>query len=135
MADIYIKKQDLETDIFFDAIVSSNDLEKDNTYITASLMCIFTDASQKQIGEQIDGTIVGNKKYNVDKLSAENIKAYEEGILQSLSWLIEDGIVISISIETEKQGNLLKVAIAFKTDSENETNLKYSLDENLEILD
>jgi len=134
MADIYIKKQDLETDIFFDAIVENNDLLKDNTFVTAFLMCIFTDGSKKQIGTQIDGKIIGNKKYNLDKLSSENIKAYENGILESLQWLIDDSIVISITIETQKEGNLLKVAITFKVDAENEINLIYSLDENLEIL-
>jgi len=134
MADIYIKKQDLETDIFFDAVVSNNDLLIDNTYITASLMSIFTDASKKQIGTQIDGKTVGNTEYNLDKLSAVNIKAYEEGILAALQWLIDDSIVISITIETEKIGNLLKIIITFKTDTENEDNLIYSLDENLEIL-
>ncbi len=135
MSDIYIKKQDLETDIFFDAVVNNNDFEKDNTYVTASLMSIFTDASQKQIGTQIDGKTIGNKDYNVDKLSIENIKKYEDGLYAALQWLIDDSIVISINITTEKKGNILGVNITFKTDAENDDNLKYSLDENLDILD
>ena len=132
--DIYVKKQDLESDIFFDAIVSDNSLEKDDTYITASLMCIFTDGSKKQIGTQIDGSILGNKNYNIKKLSVENIKNYEDGILESLEWLIDDEIVTTIEIETEKSGNLLKVRIVFNGNSESENNLIYSLDENLDIL-
>jgi len=132
--DIYVKKQDLESDIFFDAIVSDNSLEKDDTYITASLMCIFTDGSKKQIGTQIDGSILGNKNYNIKKLSVENVKNYEDGILESLEWLIDDEIVTTIEIETEKSGNLLKVRIVFNGNSESENNLIYSLDENLDIL-
>lgn len=135
MADIYIKKQDMEDDIFFDMIVENNDLLKDNTYLTASLMSIFTDASIKQIGTQIDGNTVGNKEYNVDKLSVENIKNYEDGLKESLKWLIVDKIVTKIEISTFKQGNRLDVEITFTTDAENEDNLKFSLDENMDILD
>jgi len=132
--DIYIKKQDLESDIFFDAIVSNNTLEKDDTYITASLMCIFTDGSKSQIGTQIDGSILGNKNYNIKKLSVDNIKNYEDGILECLQWLIDDKIVSTIEIETEKSGNLLKVRIIFNGNDESSDNLIFSLDENLDIL-
>ena len=135
MADIYLKKQDLETDLLFDLVVENNDVQKDNTYITASLLSIFTDASQRQIGTQIDGQILGNKEYNLDKLSDENIKNYENGLKESLQWLLDDRIVTKIVIFTEKIGNRLNIQIIFTTDSENEDNLKFSLDENLEILD
>ena len=135
MADIYLKKQDLETDLLFDLVVENNDLQRDNTYVTASLLSIFTDASQRQIGTQIDGKILGNKNYNVDKLSADNIKDYESGLLEALQWLLDDRIVTNIEIETEKIGNRLNIKITFTTDLENEDNLIYSLDENLEILD
>jgi len=134
MADIYLEKQDLETDLLFDLVVENNDLKKDNTCITASLLSIFTDASQKQIGTQIDGKILGNENYNVDKLSQENIKAHEDGLIKALQWLIDDSIVTKIEIETEKVGNRLNVKIVFTTDAENEDNLIYSLDESLEIL-
>jgi len=132
--DIYVKKQDLESDIFFDAIVSNNTLQKDDTYITSSLMCIFTDGSKNQIGTQIDGSILGNKNYNIKKLSVENIKNYEDGILECLQWLIDDEIVSTIEIETEKSGNLLKVRIVFNGNDESSDNLIFSLDENLDIL-
>jgi len=132
--DIYVKKQDLESDIFFDAIVSNNTLQKDDTYITSSLMCIFTDGSKNQIGTQIDGSILGNKNYNIKKLSVENIKNYEDGILECLEWLIDDEIVSTIEIETEKSGNLLKVRIVFNGNDESSDNLIFSLDENLDIL-
>ena len=135
MADIYLKKQDVELDLLFDLVVENNDLQKDNTYVTASLLSIFTDASQRQIGTQIDGKTLGNKNYNVDKLSIDNIKDYESGLLESLQWLLDDRIVTNIDIETEKIGNRLNIKITFTTDSENEDNLIYSLDENLEILD
>lgn len=135
MSDIYLKKQDIELDLLFDLVVENNDLQKDNTYITASLLSIFTDGSQRQIGTQIDGKTLGNKNYNVDKLSVENIKDYESGLLEALQWLLDDRIVTNISIETEKTGNRLDIKITFTTDSENEDNLIYSLDENLEILD
>lgn len=135
MADIYIKKQDLETDIFFDAIIDNNDFKRDNTYVTASLMSIFTDASKKQIGTQIDGKTIGNLEYNIDKLSTDRIKAYKQGLYDATQWIKDDGIVTAINIETEKDGNLLKVAITFTTDNDNEDNLIFSLDENLEILD
>jgi len=133
--DIYVKKQDLETDIFFDAIVSENSLEKDDTYITSSLMCIFTDGSKSQIGTQIDGSVVGNKNYNIKKLSVENIKNYVDGQYECLQWLIDDSIVSNIEIETEKSGNLLKVRTIFTGNSGTVINLIYSLDENLDILD
>jgi len=132
--DIYVKKQDLESDIFFDAIVSNNTLQKDDTYITSSLMCIFTDGSKNQIGTQIDGSVLGNKNYNIKKLSVENIKNYEDGILECLQWLIDDEIVSAIEIETEKSGNLLKVRIVFNGNDESSDNLIFSLDENLDIL-
>ena len=135
MADIYVKKQDLETDFFFDLVVENNDLQRDDTYLTASLMSIFTDASQKQIGEQIDGKTVGNKEYNLNKLSTENIKAYEEGLRDALQWLLDDKIVTKIEIETEKKGNRLDVKISFTTDAENKDNLIYSLDESMQLLD
>ena len=121
--DLYIKKEDLETDIYFDAVLSSNDLKKDSSYVTASLMCIFTDGSKNQIGTQIDGKVLGNKNYNIDKLSVENIKNYEDGLYECLQWLIDDKIVSSIFIETKKVSNILKVNISFTTDSKNNDNL------------
>lgn len=135
MADIYLKKQDIELDLLFDLVVENNDLQKDNTYVTASLLSIFTDAGQRQIGTQIDGKTLGNKNYNIDKLSDDNIKDYENGLLEALQWLLDDRIVTNIEISTEKIGNRLDIKITFTTDSENEDNLIYSLDENLEILD
>ena len=134
MADIYLKKEDLENDLLFDMVVDNNDLQRDDTYITASMISIFTDASKPQIGTQIDGKILGNENYNIDKLSQENIKAYEDGILKAVQWLIDDSIVTNIIVETEKIGNRLNVKIVFTTDSENENNLIYSLDESLELL-
>ncbi len=132
--DIYIKKQDLESDIFFDAIVSNNTLEKDDTYITASLMSIFTDGSKKQLGTQIDGSTLGNKNYNIKKLSVDNIKDYIDGQYESLQWMIDDSVVSNIEIETEKDGNLLKVRTIFTGNDGSIDNLIYSLDENLDIL-
>lgn len=135
MADIYIKKQDVELDLLFDMVVENNDVKRDDSYVTASLLSIFTDASKRQIGTQIDGQTLGNKEYNVDKLSQENIKAYQDGLKKSLQWLIDDKIVKAISISAEKKGNRLDVRITFTTDSENDDNLIYSLDEQLSILD
>ena len=133
--DIYLKKEDLELDLLFDLVVENNDIKRDDTYITASVLSIFTDASIKQIGTQIDGQTLGNKNYNVDKLSVENVKAYEQGLRDCLQWLIDDKIVTKIEISTVKRGNSLEVKITFTTDAENEDNLIYSLDENLDILD
>jgi len=134
MADIYLKKEDLELDLLFDLVVENNDLVVDNTYVTAALLSIFTDASKPQIGTQIDGKILGKRKYKLDKLSEENIKAYEDGLNEALQWLVNDKIVTKIEISTEKKGNRLDIKIIFTTDSENEDNLIYSLDENLDIL-
>ncbi len=135
MADIYLKKQDVEQDLLFDLVIDNNNTESDNTYLTASLLSIFTDASQRQIGTQIDGKILGNKHYNIDKLSQENIKMYEQGLRDALKWLITDNIVTKNDIATQKQGNRLDVQITFTTDKENSDNLIFSLDENFEILD
>ncbi len=133
--DIYLEKKDLEVDLLFDMVVENNDIKSDPTYITASLLCIFTDASQKQIGTQIDGKILGNLNYNVDKLSQENVKAYEDGLKSALQWLIDDSIVRNIAILTQKQGNRLDVSITFTTDTDNKDNLIFSLDQELDILD
>jgi len=110
MADLDLKKEDLELDLLFDLVVEDNDVEKDDTYITASLLSIFTE------------------------LSEENIKAYEDGLRVALQWLLDDKIVAKIEISTEKDGNRLNIQITFTTDSENQDNLIYSLDEKLEIL-
>ena len=135
MADIYLKKQDLEADLLFDLMVENNNVLGDNTYLTASILSIFTDASIPQIGTQIDGKTLGNPNYNVDKLSAENIKAYEQGIVKATKWLIDDKIVTNITVLTEKIGNRLNVQVTFTTKNEGTDNLKYSLDEKMEILD
>ena len=135
MADIYLKKEDIERDLIFDLAIENNSAKSDNTYLTASLMSIFTDASKPQIGTQIDGKVLGNTEYNIDKLSQENIKKYEKGLRASLKWLLDDKIVTKIDIFTEKTGNRLDVSITFTTDSENSDNLKYSLDEKFEILE
>ena len=135
MADIYLKKQDLDLDLLFDIVVDNNTIKEDNTYVTAALLSIFTDASKPQLGTQIDGKTLGNKNYNIDKLSTDNIKSYEDGLKESLQWLIDDKIVTKVQISTQKNGNRLDVKITFTTDSENENNLIYSLDEKLDILD
>lgn len=134
--DFYIKKTDLETDIQFDMVVMDSDVIEDDTIVTASLVSIFTDGSKTQIGSLINGGVqIGNVKYHIDKLSIENIKAYENGLLNALNWLIEDGICSNVEVSTEKRGNILGVEITLTTDRGNELNLIYSLDENLEILD
>lgn len=133
--DIYLKKEDIEQDLIFDLAIENNSAKSDNTYLAASLMSIFTDASKPQIGTQIDGKVLGNTEYNIDKLSQENIKKYEKGLRASLKWLLDDKIVTKINIFTEKTGNRLDVSITFTTDSENSDNLKYSLDEKFEILE
>jgi len=131
--DIYLRKEYLEA--IFDIFVENNDIELDDTYLTASMISIFTDGSKRQIGTQIDGGTIGNKAYHIDKLSDENIKGYREGLYECLNWLILDKIVIKIDIATEKIGNRLNVSITFTTDDENQDNLKYSLDEKMKILD
>ncbi len=113
MADLYLKKEDLELDLLFDLVVEDNDVEKDDTYITASLLSIFTDASKPQIGTQIDGQILGNTEYNLNKLSEENIKAYEDGLRVALQWLLDDKIITKLEISTEKDGNRLNIQITF----------------------
>ena len=112
-----------------------NNWVTDNTIRTATLISIFTDASITQIGTQIDGNTIGNKHYNISKLSLENIKLYEKGLNDSLNWLILDKIVEKIGIITEKKGNSLLVEITFTLDSENETNVIFNLDEQMNILD
>lgn len=135
MADWYLKKSDIDSDIMFDLVVQNNDIKTDDSIVTATIISIFTDASLPQIGEQIDGKVLGNKNYTLDKLSTEGIKAYEEGILESIQWLIEDGVLSGTTISTEKQGNALLINLTLTVDAENEINLIYSLDEKLEILD
>ena len=135
MADLYLKKQNLETDIFFDTVVENNDILKDDSYLSASLISIFTDASKHQIGIFIDGGELGNKYYNLNKLSKEAIKENEDGLRDALQWLIDDGIVKEISISSLKYGNRLDRTITFTTNNETQDNLMYSLDENIGILD
>lgn len=133
--DLYVKLENLELDIIFDLVLENNDLIKDDSYLTASLLSIFTDGSKRQIGTQLNGDILGNINYNINKLSEENIKLYETGLFDALSWLIDDGIVLSISIETEKIGNRLNIKITFINSKGNPDNLIYSLDENMSLLD
>lgn len=132
--DIYLQEHIIGTDFFFDTVVENNDTKQDDSYITASILSIFTDASKRQIGTQIDGKTVGNREYHLDKLSDENIKKNEDGLRESLQWLIDDGIVSNIGITSAKSGNRLDRTITFHTNNENKDNLIYSLDENLNIL-
>ena len=64
--DLFLKKQDLENDIIFDLILENNDIKKDNTILTSTLLAIFTDGSKTNISEFIDGKIYGNKYYNIN---------------------------------------------------------------------
>ncbi len=132
--DLYIKKENLETDIIFDMVVIGNDVQRDSSYLTASLLSIFTDASKHQIGTQIDGSIVGNENYNISKLSEDNIKSYRLGIIKALKWLIADKIVSNYDVIVEKIGNRLNVEITFKKIDDSTDSLKYSLDEKFELL-
>ena len=132
--DIYLQEHIIDSEFFFDSVVENNDIKRDDSYITASILCIFTDASKKQIGTQIDGKVLGNREYHLDKLSDENIKKNEDGLRDSLQWLIDDGIVNKIDIISIKIGNRLDRTITFHTSKENKDNLIYSLDENLNIL-
>lgn len=132
--DLYVKKEDLETDIIFDLVVGDNDVSKDGSYLTASLLSIFTDGSKPQIGTQIDGSIIGNMNYNISKLSEENIKNYKNGLIKSLKWLITDRIVLSYIVEVEKKANRLNIKITFKKIDDDTDSLIYSLDENFELL-
>jgi len=132
--DIYLQDHIIGTDFFFDTAVENNDTKKDDSYITASILSIFTDASKRQIGTQIDGKTVGNKEYHLEKLSDENIKKNENGLREALQWLIDDGIVNKIDILSVKNGNRLDRTIIFYGNNENKDNLIYSLDENLNIL-
>ena len=134
MADLYLKKKDVVLYIIIDIGVEDNDVEKDDKDITASILTIFSDVSKPQIGTQMDGQILGNTEYNLNKLSEENIKAYEDGLRVALQWLLDDKIITKLEISTEKIGNRLNVQITFTTDSENQDNLIYSLEEKLEIL-
>jgi phage gp46-like protein len=132
--DLFLKKQDLENDIIFDLILENNDIKKDNTILTSTLLSIFTDASKTNISEFIDGEIYGNKYYNINKLSEDNIKLYKKGLEDALNFLIEDNIVISNNIDVKAINNKIYVTIEQILDDNNTNNLKYSLDTNMELL-
>ena len=136
MADIYLNNSNIDfIDTFFDIEVDGNGLVTDNTLRTATLISIFTDASIPQIGTQIDGNTYGNKYYNINKLSEDNIKLYKKGLKDSLNWLIVDKIVEKLDIITDKKSNSLLIEITFTLDSENKTNIIYNLDEQMQIMD
>ena len=136
MADIYLKKIDTETDLYFDAVVEGNDLKTDNTILTAVILSIFTDGSKPYIGNQINGNTYGNKQYNISKLSDENIKKYENGLYECLQWLIDDTIVSAIIVTvTRVSSNAITVYINLTLADQNTTNIIYSLDERMEIID
>ena len=135
MADLLLKKGDLNNDIFFDLLLDGNDIVTDDSILTTTLISIFTDGSKPYIGTQLNGIILGNQFTNINKLSESNIKLYEKGIRDSIQFLIDDGIVLSNSVITEKIGNRLNVEITQVIDEENTNNLKFSLDEELEIID
>tara|TARA_R110001632_G_scaffold46194_1_gene117426 strand:- start:742 stop:1158 length:417 start_codon:yes stop_codon:yes gene_type:complete len=136
MADIYLKNTNIDfVDTFFDVEIDGNGLVTDDTLRTATLISIFTDASIPQIGTQIDGNTYGNKYYNINKLSPDNIKLYEKGLKDSLNWLIVDRIVEKLDIIIEKKNNSLLIEINFTLDSENKTNVIFNLDEQMQIID
>jgi phage gp46-like protein len=136
MADIFLKKIDTETDLYFDAVVEGNDLTRDDTILTAVILSIFTDGSKPYIGNQINGNIYGNKQYNISKLSDENIKKYENGLYECLQWLIDDNIVSAIVVTVTKVApNVITVYIKLTLEGQNSTNVIYSLDERMEIID
>tara|TARA_R110001632_G_scaffold206876_1_gene330837 strand:- start:472 stop:888 length:417 start_codon:yes stop_codon:yes gene_type:complete len=136
MADIYLNNSNVAfIDTFFDIEVDGNGLVTDDTLRTATLISIFTDASIPQIGTQIDGNTYGNKYYNINKLSLDNIKLYQKGLKDCLNWLILDRIVEKLDIIVEKKSNSLLVEITFKLDSENTTNVIFNLDEQMQIMD
>ena len=136
MADIYLNNSNIDLiDTFFDIEVDENNLATDDTLRTATLISIFTDASIPQIGTQIDGNTYGNKYYNINKLSTDNIKLYKKGLTDSLNWLIVDKIVEKLDIIVENKNNSLLVEIIFTLDSENNTNVIFSLDEKMQIMD
>tara|TARA_B110000858_G_C17798887_1_gene474058 strand:- start:799 stop:1224 length:426 start_codon:yes stop_codon:yes gene_type:complete len=135
MADLFLNKEDLNNDIIFDLLVENSDIKKDESILTTTLINIFTDGSKPYIGTALNGVVIGNKNYSINKLTVENIKLYEQGIKDSLQFLIDDNIVLSNSVETEKIGNRLNIKILQKIDKENVNNLKFSLDEQMEIID
>lgn len=132
--DIFLNKETLENQTAFDFLLEQNDLKRDDTYVTASIISIFTDASQPQIGTQIDGKTIGNSEYNIQKMDEDSIKNFNQGLKEAVQWLIDDGIVSDIKITTQKQSSLLKVQITFQTAPQNSTNLIFSLDQNLAII-
>ena len=132
--DLFLKKEDLENDIIFDLMLENNDIKKDNTIMTSTLLAIFTDANKTNISEFIDGKIYGNKYYNINKLSENNIKLYKKGLEDALGFLIEDNIVLSNNIDVKAVNNKIYVTIKQILDDNNTNNLKYSLDDNMELL-
>lgn len=135
MADLFLNKTDLENDIIFDLVIENNDLVLDRSILTTTLIAIFTDGSKPYIGTALDGVVIGNTAYNINRLSTDNIKSYKQGIIDSLQFLIDDKIVLSNTVDIEKIGNRLNISVLQVIDSDNENNLKFSLDENLEIID
>lgn len=132
--DLFLKKEDLENDIIFDLMLENNDIKKDNTILASTLLAIFTDASKTNISEFIDNQIYGIKYYNINKLSEDNIKLYKKGLEDALNFLIEDNIVISNNIDVKAINNKIYVTIEQILDDNNTNNLKYSLDNNMELL-
>lgn len=132
--DLFLKKEDLENDIIFDLMLENNDIKKDNTILASTLLAIFTDASKTNISQFIDNNIYGNKYYNINKLSEDNIKLYKKGLEDALNFLIEDNIVINNNIDVKAINNKIYVTIEQILDDNNTNNLKYSLDTNMELL-
>lgn len=132
--DLFLKKEDLENDIIFDLMLENNDIKKDNTILASTLLAIFTDASKTNISQFIDNNIYGNKYYNINKLSEDNIKLYKKGLKDALNFLIEDNIVINNNIDVKAINNKIYVTIEQILDDNNTNNLKYSLDTNMELL-
>ena len=132
--DLFLKKEDLENDIIFDLMLENNDIKTDNTILASTLLAIFTDGSKTNISQFIDNKFYGNKYYNINKLSEDNIKLYKKGLEDALNFLIEDNIVISNNIDVKAINNKIYVTIEQILDDNNTNNLKYSLDTNMELL-
>jgi len=109
-----------------------NDLEHDNGLETAVLISLFSDRRANDDDELpdpsrgkrgwwgdlvsgIENDLIGSKLWLLErnKTTEETLVKAKQYILESLRWMIEDGITRKIEVEVERQGTVINPVLTF----------------------
>lgn len=130
MADIALKWDGTKADLDFGDL----DINSDESLKTTILLCLFTD---KRVGEErgcwidsYEGESLGSRLWLIDRekrIGDVPLKA-NEYVKESLQWLINDGIVKSIKVDSVLNGqNLLDIPIEVTKPNGSKVSFKFDL--------